>query len=260
MSEFKTFVFPDSGDEIQTIKRDGGLWLAAPPIARELGYRDAATMLRGLDIDEKGTRLARTPGGEQQVSVITETGLFRVLASRKTAFVRDAAMREKVKRFQRWLFHEVLPAVFRDGGYVAPWATPDHLDQIVSRAQAQARVLRALGGIVDPAWLEAKARHVAAQALGEEPEVDPARRPLTVGEYLADRGVQGSTLRSVSPVFGKVVKQLYRQRYGTDPGSVPRFVEGALRPVAGYTEAHRDLFDQAWRTLTDRRLLLGVLG
>ncbi len=260
MSDIKTFVFPDSGDEIQTIKRDGGVWLVAAPIAKALGYHQAGDMIRSVDIDERGKHLVRTPTGDQQVSVITEAGLFRILASRKSAFVRNTEMREKVKRFQRWLFHEVLPAVFREGGYLAPWATPDQLDQIVSRAQAQARVLRMLSGIVDPAWLEAKARHVTARALGEEPEVDPARRPLTVGEYLADRGVQGSVLRSVSPVFGKLVKQLYRQRYGTDPALVQRFIDGALRPVAGYTEAHRDLFDQAWRTLTDRRLLLGVLA
>ncbi|MEV4414038.1 Bro-N domain-containing protein [Catellatospora sp. NPDC049609] len=260
MNEIKTFVFPDSGEQIQTVKRDGGVWLAAPPIARALGYRQAGDMLRHLDDDEKGTHTVRTPGGDQEVTVITESGLFRALAARRVGWVKDPEMRARVEKFQRWVFAEVLPAVFRDGGYVAPWASPDQLDQIVSRAEAQARVLRALGGIADPAWLEAKARHIAARAMGEEPEIDPARWPLTIGEYLADKGIQGPTLRSVSPVFGKLVKTYYRERYAVEPAQVERFIDGALRMVAGYTEAHRDLMDRAWRSLTDRRLLVEVIG
>ena len=109
--------------------------------------------------------------------------------------------------------------------------------------------MRTLDGIVDARWLEAKARHVAARALGEEPEVNPADRPLTVGEYLADRGVTGHTLRSLSPAFGKRLKGLYIAEHGEDPPRVERFVDGALRQVAGYTEADRPLFDTVYSAL-----------
>jgi len=122
------------------------------------------------------------------------------------------------------------------------------------RAKAQAEVLRLLEGIVDPAWLEAKARHVAARALGEEPELDPATRPLTVGEYLEDKGIVGTALRSLSPGFGKALKRLYLARHGEPPPQVERFIDGALRHVAGYTEAHRPLFDQVWFELTGQQL------
>jgi hypothetical protein len=128
-------------------------------------------------------------------------------------------------------------------------ATPQQRSQaaeVAALAQLQAGVLRTLDGIVDPAWLEAKGRHVAARALGEEPELDPARRPLTVGEFLEDKGVTGEALRSLSPAFGKRLKRLYRERYGKDPGSVDRFIDGALREVAAYTEQHRPLFEQVW--------------
>lgn len=132
------------------------------------------------------------------------------------------------------------------GGAINPRATEDQLDAIVRRAKAQAEVLRTLDGIVDAAWLDAKARHVAARALGEEPEVDPTRRPLTVGEYLEDKGVTGEALRSLSTTFGKRLKHAYRTRYGSEPGRTERFVSGALREVAAYTEQHRPLFDTVW--------------
>ncbi|MFF2650360.1 hypothetical protein [Streptomyces sp. NPDC058045] len=126
-------------------------------------------------------------------------------------------------------------------------ATPEQRhDAVIGRAKQQAEVLTLLSGIVDPAWLDAKARHVAARALGEEPEIDLTRRPLTVGEYLEDKGVTGEALRSLSTTFGKRLKHAHRERYGAEPGSVERFVSGALRQVAVYTEEHRPLFDVVW--------------
>lgn len=138
------------------------------------------------------------------------------------------------------------------GGAINSRATADQLDDIdrtIRRTREQAAVLAALKGIVDAAWLDAKGRHVAAVALGIEPDLDPDTRPLTVGEYLDTRNVTGATLRSVAPTFGKRVKALYRARFHTEPAVVDRFIDGALRPVAAYTEAHRPLFDQAWAAL-----------
>ncbi|GAA0527149.1 hypothetical protein GCM10010172_04600 [Paractinoplanes ferrugineus] len=139
-----------------------------------------------------------------------------------------------------------------NGGAINPRATEDQLTAIISRAEGQARVLRALDGIVDATWLEAKARHVAARALGEEPEIDLTTRPLTVGEYLEEKGVSGKALRSISPKFGGSMKRLYIAQYGVEPGKTERFVDGALRNVAVYTEAHRPMFDAVYRELIGR--------
>ncbi len=115
--------------------------------------------------------------------------------------------------------------------------------------EGQMRVLQLAPGLVDAAWLEAKTRHVIAKALGEEPEVDPATRPLTVGEYLHERGLSGAALRSASTKFGRHLKALYRETHDREPGIVERFVDNALRKVAGYSEADRDLFDAVWEQL-----------
>jgi antirepressor protein len=137
---------------------------------------------------------------------------------------------------------DVIEAYWTKGGAINPRATPDQLELL----RGQASVLAALAPIVEPKWLEAKGRHIAARAMGEEPEVDPLDTPLSVGEYLVQRGVQGKDLRSVSPPFGKKVKALYVALHGEEPKPVPRFVDGAMRSVAGYTNADRHLFDSVW--------------
>jgi prophage antirepressor-like protein len=117
-TELAVFTFAETGQEIQTVVIDGSVWLVAPPIARTLGHRDAADMLRSLDADEKGTHVVRTPGGDQRVSIISEPGLWRAITVRRKSAVKDRGMRDQIDRFQRWVFHEVIPAAIR--GEVVP--------------------------------------------------------------------------------------------------------------------------------------------
>lgn len=145
---------------------------------------------------------------------------------------------------------DVIEAYWTQGGVINPRATDDQVAAIIDHARRQMDVLRLATGIVDPVWLESKARHVTARALGEEPEDDPAHRLLTVGEYLDERGVTAAAARTLAPRFGKLLKARYVQRHGQPPGVSRRFVGGAQRDVAVYTEADRDLFDQVWHQIT----------
>ena len=89
---------------------DGEPWFVASDIAKTLGYRDAEKMTRRLDDDEKGTRSVGTPGGDQQMTVITEAGLYTAILGSKV---------EGAQRFKRWVTHEVLPSIRKHGGYLA---------------------------------------------------------------------------------------------------------------------------------------------
>lgn len=89
----------------------------APGLARALSFAKARDMVRSLPDDEKGVELARTPGGNQEIWYVTEPGLYRVLGQRQASRVKDPTMKATVERFQRWLFHEVLPQIRKSGGY-----------------------------------------------------------------------------------------------------------------------------------------------
>lgn len=94
---------------IRALRIDNEPWFVARDVTDALGLDRTAT--RRMDDDEKGVRSMHTQGGEQDVSIITESGLYSlIMASKKP----DA------KRFKRWVTHDVLPSIRRHGIYATP--------------------------------------------------------------------------------------------------------------------------------------------
>ncbi|AHI04452.1 antirepressor (plasmid) [Corynebacterium falsenii DSM 44353] len=85
-------------------------WVAKD-VSDVLGYSATSAMTRTLDADEKGVQNLHTLGGEQQLTVITEAGLYTAILGSK---------RPEAKEFKRWVTHEVLPAIRRHGAYLTP--------------------------------------------------------------------------------------------------------------------------------------------
>lgn len=112
------------GDEVLFVASD---------IAKILGYRDAAALTRTLDDEEKGTRPIGTLGGTQQLSVISEPGLYKAILQRQTGRMEVEVTKAFVKRFQRWVTHEVLPTIRKTGGYI-PTAEADSDEDILAKA------------------------------------------------------------------------------------------------------------------------------
>lgn len=92
---------------------DCEVWFAATDVAKALGYRDANQITRALDDDEKrwseGT-LSECTHSHLGIRLINESGLYRVLMR---------SQRPEAIPFQRWLAHEVVPEIRRNGGYIA---------------------------------------------------------------------------------------------------------------------------------------------
>ena len=117
MNEIQAFTNPEFGTVRAVRGDDGEPMFVAKDVAVILGYRDAEKLTRRLEEDEKGTRSVGTPGGEQQMAVITEPGLYSAILGSRVP---------EAKAFKRWVTHEVLPALRRDGGYmVARDETPE---------------------------------------------------------------------------------------------------------------------------------------
>jgi prophage antirepressor-like protein len=94
--------------EVRTLLIDDQPWFVAADVAISLQYRDAGKLTRILDEDEKGTQIVGTPGGEQKMLIINESGLYSaILRSRKP----------EAKRFKKWVTAEVLPAIRKQGRY-----------------------------------------------------------------------------------------------------------------------------------------------
>jgi prophage antirepressor-like protein len=128
MNDVIVFSNEDLGS-VRTINRNGEPWFVANDVCRALEI--ARSQTRRLDNDEKDVHIVNTPGGDQQVSIINESGLYTlVLGSRKP----------QAHAFKRWITHEVIPAIRKTGRYSArPGITidPDALTLIISTTVAE---------------------------------------------------------------------------------------------------------------------------
>lgn len=121
-------------NQVRALAAGNEVMFVASDIAKILGYRDAANLVRTLDPDEKGTREVSTPrGGVQDMTVLTESGLYRAILNREIAYVKEPEAKAFVKRFQRWVTHEALPQIRKTGGYI-PTSETDSDEAIMAKA------------------------------------------------------------------------------------------------------------------------------
>jgi anti-repressor protein len=130
-NEIQPFEF--EGNKVRALADGDEVMFVASDIAKILGYRDAANLARNLDGDERGIHEVSTPSGTQNMTVLTESGLYRAILNRETAYVKNEEAQAFVKRFQRWVTHEVLPSIRRTGGYI-PTSESDSDEDIMAKA------------------------------------------------------------------------------------------------------------------------------
>lgn len=107
MNEVQTFDFDGSG--IRTLTIDEEPYFVGKDVAQVLGYsnpRDA--IAKHVDAEDKGVAKCDTLGGQQNQTVINESGLYSLILGSKLP---------EAKRFKRWVTSEVLPSLRRNGMY-----------------------------------------------------------------------------------------------------------------------------------------------
>ena len=114
--------------QLRTVTVGGDPWFVAADVAKILEFRDAHNLVRGLDDEDRGTQKVSTPSGTQDVTIISEPGLY-------AAIVRSNS--DRVKPFKRWLTHEVLPEIRKSGGYsLVPKSLPEALRAYATEVEA----------------------------------------------------------------------------------------------------------------------------
>lgn len=155
MNDIQVFKNDQFGQVRAARGKNGEPVFVAKDICAILDLGNPRSSIALLDDDEKGVHSVDTPGGRQQMTTITEPGFYKlVMRSRKP----------EAKAFQRWVTHEVLPALRREGGYmVARDETPE---QTMARAVllAQATIDRQRDRIAE---LEPKALFADAVAASD---------------------------------------------------------------------------------------------
>lgn len=129
-TEMQVLNFESHAVRLRTDRNDDPWWIAAD-VCEVLGVANSRDAMARLDPDEKGVTIADTPGGQQEMSTINESGLYSlIMTSRKP----------EAKRFKRWVLHEVLPSIRKTGRYsVEPELTG--LDLEIQRARQTVAIL-----------------------------------------------------------------------------------------------------------------------
>ncbi|WP_018124953.1 BRO-N domain-containing protein [Desulfovibrio oxyclinae] len=125
--------FDFDGSAVRVVMREDEPWFISRDVCNVLGLDRTAT--RRLEEDEKGVQEAHTLGGVQQVSVLSESGLYALIfTSRKP----------EARRFRKWVTSEVLPAIRKHGRYEScgttglPGDVPDFSLRLKPALRAQA--------------------------------------------------------------------------------------------------------------------------
>lgn len=101
------FCFNSSYD-VRAIQIDDEPWFVAADVCAALTIVNNRDAISRLDDDEKGVGSIYTPSGQQEMSVINESGLYSlILGSRKP----------EARKFKKWVTSEVLPAIRKTGSY-----------------------------------------------------------------------------------------------------------------------------------------------
>jgi len=95
---------------IRTQILDGQVWFVGKDVATILGYSNPNDAIKKrVDDEDKGVANCDTLGGNQNMTVINESGLYSLILSSKLP---------QAKEFKHWVTSVVLPQIRKTGGYI----------------------------------------------------------------------------------------------------------------------------------------------
>lgn len=200
--------FDFTGLPVRVLSIDGNPWFVAKDVCEVLGLVNSRDAIAALDDDEKGVGKTDTLGGAQTLSIITESGLYGlVLRSNKP----------NAKAFRKWVTATVLPAIRKDGSYVAgeeKVLTGEMTeDELLAKALVSAH---------------AKLARIAQERDAAQATI-AAQAPAVAAQERLTRSEGSLTISDAARCLGKDQRKLFR--WLQDNGWIFRSKDKAMRPV-----------------------------
>lgn len=121
--------------EIRVIEIKEEPWFVGKDVAEKLGYKDTSDALkRHVDDEDKGVGEIPTPGGNQNMKIINESGLYSLILSSKLS---------TAKKFKHWVTRDVLPSIRKTGTYRSKKSKCSKDESEIKYMNAQARLKNA---------------------------------------------------------------------------------------------------------------------
>ncbi len=123
-----------AGHHIRFVEKEQGEWWAvAKDVAEALEYIRLDSMLRKVQVNQKDTHLMSTPGGNQEISIVSEKGLYEVIMRSRKKEAVD---------FQNWVY-DILKSLRQSAGVegfqIFRMLDKDHQKEMMSKLNGSLR-------------------------------------------------------------------------------------------------------------------------
>lgn len=214
---------------VRVMMRGDEPWFVGKDVCAALEIKNHADALSRLDSDERGVANTDPPrsgslgGGVQEVVIISEAGVYRLVFTSRTA---------KAEAFKRWIAHDLLPALRKHGFYAVPSADDDAYPGLadqkvfgiaIPKLNAAARAVSLINRIYGPAaarelWESEPGLPSFRDLITQAGDIDDdptgclmhllhfvAEKARTIGDLLAEGIADSNVGKSLLP-FGILVK------------------------------------------------------
>lgn len=123
MTDLRLFRYVEN--DVRVVVIDGNPFWVAKDVCSVFGDTNYRRSVARLDEAEKGVSQIHTPGGAQEMTVVTEAGLYSLLfyMQPQKANMPDEQIQKRIDAltaFKRWVTREVLPFIRKHGAYMTP--------------------------------------------------------------------------------------------------------------------------------------------
>lgn len=180
--------------QVRVVSIDGEPWFVARDVATVLGYSDPTNAVKQHCKGVANHHPLQTAGGTQQVRVISEPDVLRMIVSSKLP---------AAEKFERWVFEEVIPEIRRTGGY---GQTPALTEQEIVHQALQITVRQVKE-------LEAKVAEDAPKVAYVERFVGQTSDAITVDVFASQFGSTGPKVRELMKEKSVAVRKFLGERW-----------------------------------------------
>ena len=189
-------VFDYQGKPVRTVIVDGEPWFVAKDVCEILELRNHRDTLNRLSPFMKGVANTDTPGGQQEMLIVSEAGVYKLVFTSRKA---------EAERFSDWVATDVLPAIRKNGAYIAQAMTVE--DMIIAQASSvkelKAQMTQIAGTVQQLQAAQEKKADLTADLPPAKEMSTRANINIIVRSFAGRNGVE----------IGDVYKVLYREFY-----------------------------------------------
>lgn len=111
--------FTYNAQPVRVVTIDGEPWFVLADLCKVLDLAKPSRVAMRIADDMKGAHLMSTLGGDQEMTIVSEAGMYEVV-------IRSD--KPEAVAFRRWVTSEVLPSIRKHGGYLTNQKIEDILD------------------------------------------------------------------------------------------------------------------------------------